>query len=461
LDYGEARNYLTITQQFGSRLGLDRMNRLMELLGNPGENIDYFHIAGTNGKGSVTMMTANSLAAGGHRVGVYTSPFVERFEERIRIIDGKAGLLRFSGDETHGEISGEDFAMHFTRIKTCVDQMLESGMEHPTEFELITALAFLHFDQMKCDTVVMETGLGGRLDSTNWVAHPRKCMITAIGYDHMDRLGDTIEAITSEKAGIIKSGAEVVLYDPNDYTSASEARIILSIIRGQCDAKKAKSLTIVSSDRICMQSYTVEGQVFSYLGNRIEMSLLGIYQPMNAAVAIESCRDFVDMESIQTGIRLTRWPARMERIKKEHPPAFLDGGHNLQGAAALRDTLDQLQAGRKIVFLCGVMRDKEYEKMLTVLLSSDQYRVEAVFCTKPNNPRALSASILAKSISEILDNLPQSSYNRFATVIFDDKVSFMTDRAFESAIKKDATFVAFGSLYMAGEIREKVRRDWN
>jgi dihydrofolate synthase/folylpolyglutamate synthase len=149
----------------------------------------------------------------------------------------------------------------------------------------------------------------------------------------------------------------------------------------------------------------------------------------------------------------------MEWIRKDNPSVFLDGGHNLQGAVALKDTLDQLQKGKKIVFLCGVMRDKEYKKMLETLLSSDQYRVQAVLCTRPENPRALPALFLAKTVSEVLDNSPQSSYNKLATVIFDDKVSVMTDRAFQLAAETKATLVAFGSLYMAGEIRRRIRHD--
>lgn len=461
MDYNEARAYLNETLQFGSRLGLERMSQLMELLGNPGGKIKYLHVAGTNGKGSVTMMTANSLACGGHCVGIYTSPYIERFTERIRVLDGMRGVIAFSMDESYGEIPNNDFAESFTKIKACVDKMLDSGMEHPTEFELITALAFLHFEKTKCDVVVLETGLGGRLDSTNVIKSPKKCIITAIGYDHTDRLGKTIEEITMEKAGIIKRGAEVYLYNPKDYAPEIEAESIFSIIQKQCKIKKAKKLVIVSADKIRVQSYSIEGQHFYYNEDKFYTSLLGSYQPMNCALAIESCKNLVSMEAIKFGIRMTKWPARMERIKKASPLAFLDGGHNTQGAIALRETLEKLLPGKKIVILCGVMKDKEYEKMLSILLSSDKYRVSAVFCTRPDNPRALDASILAKSVTEILDNLPQSSYNRLATVIFNEKVSLITDRALESAIKREAAFVAFGSLYMAGEIREKVRRDWN
>ncbi len=470
MDYGEAREYLTGTMKFGSRLGLERMDRLMYLLGNPGEKIEYIHVAGTNGKGSVTTMIADSLAAGGHRVGVYTSPYVERFAERIRVIDGREGLRCFTEDEAYGEIPDDELAGGLTRIRSCVDAMLAEGMDHPTEFELITALAFIYFEKTGCDLVVLETGLGGRLDSTNWIPAPKKCVLTAIGYDHMDRLGDTIQEITAEKAGIIKPGAEVVMYDPWDYATKQDAPVILSIVRERCEAVKARSLTLVGSDRIRMRSYSLEGQTFFYhdiqegkpsgtVETMFHSSLLGIYQPMNCAVAIDCCRSLVAMEDIQTGIRLAKWPARMEWIRKDNPSVFLDGGHNLQGAVALKDTLDQLQKGKKIVFLCGVMRDKEYKKMLETLLSSDQYRVQAVLCTRPENPRALPALFLAKTVSEVLDNSPQSSYNKLATVIFDDKVSVMTDRAFQLAAETKATLVAFGSLYMAGEIRRRIRHD--
>ncbi len=474
MDYKEAKKYLEGTIKFGSRLGLIRMDRLMELLGNPGGAIDFYHIAGTNGKGSVTVMIANCLAAGGRRVGVYTSPFIERFSERIRVIDGPEGLARLSKDETYGEIGDGAMALGMSRIKPCVDRMLQEGLEHPTEFELITALAFWHFERTGCDAVVLETGLGGRLDSTNWVRFPKKCILTPIGYDHMDRLGNTIAEIAAEKAGIIKPGADVILCDPAHYADPSDASVILSVVREKCEAVKAKSLTLTGLDRIRMKSYSLDGQTFYYRrreipGNRMRKapdsetlfrtSLLGIYQPMNCAAAIACCENEVPMRAIQTGIRLTRWPARMERVRKENPPAFLDGGHNAQGAEALRATLEKLQEDCRIVFLCGVMKDKEYQKMLTSLFSSDKYQVEAVFCTKPDNPRALSALFLAKTVAEILHNSTECRYNKSAMVFYDDNVSLMTTRALQSAAKTGAVFVAFGSLYMAGEIRGILRHD--
>lgn len=465
LNFTEAKNYLAQSVQFGIMLGLDRMFRLMALLGNPGAKCRYIHVAGTNGKGSVTTMAANCLAAEGFKVGIYTSPFIERFSERIRVLDGADGLRRFFDDETYGEIADDEFALYMTRIRECVEQMLLEGMEQPTEFELITAMAFMHFEKTGCDFVVLEVGLGGRLDSTNVIENPLKCVITAIGYDHMERLGNTIEEITFEKAGIIKQNTDVILYDPDDYASKKDAAAILSVVREQCRIKKAKSLTITGSNKIHMKSYSIEGQIFDYdFGGEpgkleIATSLLGVYQPMNCAMAIETCRGLVSADSLKTGISLTRWPVRMEIVRKQSPLSFIDGGHNIQGATALRDNLEKLLKGRKLVFLCGVMKDKEYRRMFEILLLSDHYKIEAIVCTRPDNPRALPASDLAKTVMEILDNLPKSSYNNMAEVISDDIVASATMKALNEATDRGAVFIAFGSLYMAGEIRRLIRND--
>ncbi len=517
MDYNQARDFLEQSMKFGSKLGLDRMVKLMDLLGNPGKNIKYIHIAGTNGKGSATTMIANCLAAEDFRTGVYTSPFIERFSERIRIIDGEEGLLRFSTNEEEGEISDEDFSIYITLIKKCVDIMLDEGFEHPTEFELVTAAAFMHYEDKNCDFVVLETGLGGRLDSTNIILNPIKCVITAIGYDHMDRLGNTIEEISFEKAGIIKAGADVVVYDPKAYTSGEEADKILAVFKKQAKEKNTKSFELVGTDKICVTQYNLEGQKFLFFPRKRKETiglnqfdcdfnlsytnqnksnnndyvksedcfsnedymeslrssdihnnqtsedyiefftpLLGIYQPMNCAVVIESLLDLVSIEAIRKGISLTKWPARMELLRENSPLAFLDGGHNMQGAKALSDTLSKLCGGSKIVFLCGVLQDKEFEKMISQLLNFGDYKVEAVFCTRPDNPRAISSSLLAKTTSEILDFLPQSSYNRLAKVYYNDNVAVMLKEALEYTIAKGAVFVAFGSLYMAGEIRKKI-----
>lgn len=465
MNYTESINYLEQSMKFGSILGLSRMNALMEMLGNPGKNLKYIHVAGTNGKGSVTTMIANSLSAGAFRTGVYTSPFVERFSERIRIIDGKEGFERLIRDSAEGEISKDDFAIHMTRVKECIDKMTAQKMEHPTEFEIITAVAFMHYELYKCDYVVLETGLGGRLDSTNVIENPIKCVITAIGYDHMDRLGNTIEEITSEKAGIIKPDSEVIIYDPCSYTKKEEATKILDIFINKCKQQNVRKITLISKECIKLKSYTLEGQKFKLkiksekpmdpeISIEIFTPLLGIYQPMNCAVAIECVKDLVTLKDIRYAISKTKWPARMELLRNKNPIAFLDGGHNAQGANALRKTLEKLQKDKDIVLFCGVMSDKDYKKMLITLLSSTKYKIIAVFCTKPNNVRAQKSEILANSVVEILDNLPLSSYNRLAKVFYNDDVKKLTFDAILYTSNANAAFVAFGSLYMAGDIRK-------
>ena len=200
---GGTPEFLTDALKFGINLGLQRMERLDEILGNPQDDFRCIHIAGTNGKGSTAAYTASILAASGLKVGLYTSPFLERFSERMRIIDGREGLDRLLLDETEGEIDADTLAELSDKVKTASDKMTKEGMEHPTEFELVTAICYLWFSMEKIDIAVLETGLGGRLDSTNVVKSPVCTVITAIGMDHTDRLGNTIGEIAGEKAGIL------------------------------------------------------------------------------------------------------------------------------------------------------------------------------------------------------------------------------------------------------------------
>ncbi|HAL74474.1 MAG TPA: bifunctional folylpolyglutamate synthase/dihydrofolate synthase, partial [Clostridiales bacterium] len=216
MNFDEARDWLSSSLAFGIQMGLHRMNRLMDLLGHPEKDLRCIHIAGTNGKGSVSSYCAAILAAAGHRTGVFTSPYLERLTERIRVIEGLHGLQQLQADERAGEIEPADFAAALSQVRSAVSQMLADGYEHPTEFELLTAAGFLHYANKHCDVVVLETGLGGRLDSTNIISQPLACLITALGFDHMDRLGNTMAEIAAEKAGIIKPGCPVFFYNPYD-----------------------------------------------------------------------------------------------------------------------------------------------------------------------------------------------------------------------------------------------------
>ena len=222
--------FLQSANKFGIKLGLERMQALLLKLGNPEKSLHAYHIAGTNGKGSVSAYCASMLAWDGKKVGLYTSPFLERFSERIRVLDGREGLLTWEQDDTYGEIDAKRLSELSDLVESKVAELIAEGQEHPTEFELVTAVAFLYFKEQQCDAVVLETGLGGRLDSTNVIEQPAATIITALGYDHMDRLGDTLGKIAGEKGGIIKEGCPVFAIDTHQ--SAVEA----------ADAEEAKQV---------------------------------------------------------------------------------------------------------------------------------------------------------------------------------------------------------------------------
>ena len=465
MNFEEARLYLSSALAFGIQLGLQRMNRLMDLLDHPERQTQYIHIAGTNGKGSTAAYCASILAMSNRRVGVYTSPYLVRFTERIRILEGIAGLQELAEDETTGEIAPDEFAAIMTRVRTAVEAMLAegSGQEHPTEFELITAAAFLYFAEKKCDLVVLETGLGGRLDSTNVIEKPLASIITALGYDHMDRLGSTLAEIAAEKAGIIKPGCPVFLYDPHDLNLSSEdAEAAFRVIQKKCAQDTIQApLHVVHQAELVSGSYGLDGQTFidTTSGLHLTTSLMSMIQPMNAALAVRACRalSLATDEQIQAGIAATRWPARMELLRTE-PPVILDGSHNPQGCQALAASLNRLLPGKPAIFLAGILQDKDYTDMLRTMLKGVAYRPYAFICVTPDNPRALPAEALAEAVRRAADfeQLPspdRSRYNSLDAVMTAaspaDGARFALDLAIDSGI----ALCAFGSLYMVGGIR--------
>ncbi|NCC77124.1 MAG: bifunctional folylpolyglutamate synthase/dihydrofolate synthase, partial [Clostridia bacterium] len=410
MDYAESRSYIQTALTFGIRLGLERMQALVDLLDHPEAGLRVIHIAGTNGKGSTSSYCASILAASGAKVGLYTSPYIERFTERIRIIAGQEGLDHLAFDEAYGEIGPDDFARIMTRIRLAVETMLENGAEHPTEFELITAAALVYFQQQACDWVVLETGLGGRLDSTNVIEKPDRVILTAIGYDHMDRLGDTLPAIASEKAGIIKPHCPVFLYDPVAANPGhpAEARAALQVFTDRCRELDAP-LTVLHPAQIERTDYQLSGQAFSFQGKSYQTRLLGLFQPLNAALAIQALQDLVPPAAISIGIAKARWPARLE-VFPGQSLVLVDGAHNPQGTLALGDALDLLVPGQPVVFVVGLLADKDYPAMLDALWRGRTFQVRAIYCVTPDNPRALPANRLAETIAE-LKNRGDYGYN--------------------------------------------------
>ena len=471
----EALRFFASAERFGIRLGLERMRSLMDRLGGvaegPGAPL-YVHVAGTNGKGSVVTYVASALAAAGYRTGVYTSPYLYRFEERMRILDGSASLDDLVRLPEAGEMPADDLVRLAARVEEATAAMTAAGEEHPTEFELITAAAFLWFAERGCDAVVLETGLGGRLDATNVVRAPAACVVTTLGYDHCDRLGSTLEAIAGEKAAIVKPGCSAVLADPAAGATPEDAAAAEAVVRACCEAAGVP-LRVVRADEATVLAYGLDaldgasGQSFRSdpPGAVLATTLLGAYQPFNAAVAYRTLEALaahprlarLDAGAIARGFRQAVWPGRCE-IAARTPPVVLDGAHNPQGAASLESTLSALFPGRNLHFVCGVSADKDYAGILRAVVPPGEfglgarYRAASIRCVAADHPRALPAAALAAAAR-------RAGAHDLRVETHADPEEAMRD-AMEEAAEDDGAVCAFGSLFLLRQARSAVDR-WN
>ena len=414
--YNEAIEYIhSINWQFCNP-GLERAITLCEKLGDPQDSLKFIHVAGTNGKGSFCAMTEAILRAAGYKVGLFTSPYILEFGERMRI---------------NGEnISEGELCALVEEIKPIADAMEDK----PTEFELITALAFLYFARNNCDVVVLECGLGGRLDATNIIKTPILSVITGIALDHTSILGDTVEEIAAEKAGIIKDGVPV-LWCGND---ESAERVIR-------EAAAEKNAPVFKVDRTSMKikDTSLGGTCFDYLAYKdLNLALLGSYQPINAAnvlTALELLGKLgvkVSADAVRRGLESVVWHARFEVISKE-PLIIADGGHNPEGIDAAVSSIKQYFPDDKVLIVTGVMADKDHGYMAERIASV----AEKVFCLTPDNPRALAAKNYA-------DEFISLGVNAVAC----DSVKTAVDAAKREAVEAQLPVVALGSLYMYGEV---------
>ncbi len=413
--YREAIDYINGVRYYGSKPGLARITELLRRLGEPQKKLKFVHIAGTNGKGSCAAMTASVLRAAGYRTGLFISPYLWRFNERMQI-NGEA-----IGDEVLAAITG--------RMKPQADTM----EDHPTEFEMMTAAALLWFAEENCDIVVLEVGLGGRFDATNVIEAPEVSVIMNIGLDHTELLGDTLEQIAFEKAGIVKAGRPCVLYQQ---TAGVEA-----VIRAVC-AERGAPLTVADFAAIAPEFDSLEGQVFTYQGEPYAIPLLGAHQLKNAAVVIETAGVLrkkgwkIEQDALEHGLYAVSWPARFELLREE-PPFVVDGGHNVQCAETVAESLRRYFPGRRRILLVGVLADKDYPGMLALLAPE----ADAFVCVTPDSPRALPAEELAGHLARYEKPVAVCASVR-------EGVSEALRQAGE-----DAAVCAVGSLYMAGEIR--------
>lgn len=424
MTYDEALAYIHGSWKFGNKLGLHNMEKLLQLMGNPQKKLRFIHVAGTNGKGSTSAFIANILMEAGYRTGLYTSPFIQRFTERIRI-----------GSQ---EISHEELADITDFVKRCADQMEAMGGNHPTEFEIVTAIAFEYYFRMTCEVVVLEVGLGGRFDPTNIIETPELAVITTISYDHTDRLGETLPQIAFEKAGIIKKSGDVLIY--------SQAREVEQVFEEACDRQEAH-LQKTDFSGIRLHEFSLDGQVFSLDSyNKLEISLLGKHQIYNAAVAIRaseilSKKGFSLSEGdVRKGLLKTKWPGRLEILSK-NPVFIIDGAHNQEGAAVLRKTLDEYFPGKPITFIMGVLSGKDYMSMINSVLPG----CRRLFAVTPDTPKALSAAELARAATHYCNNIQIS-----------DTIEAAVKICMETSMP-DEVICAFGSLYYIGSVRSQFK----
>ena len=422
----EAIQYIDNYTWSTMRLGLDRTRELLERLGNPQKQLKFVHVAGSNGKGSTCAMLDAVLRKAGLKTGLYTSPFIQDFCERMRIC-GK-------------NIPGPRLAELTEQVKSAADAM----EDHPSQFELVTAIGMLYFAQEHCDIVVLEVGLGGLLDSTNVIDAPEVAVITNIGLEHTEFLGNTIPEIAQNKVGIIKPGSAVVCYD-----GEADAK---KVVEDAC--RKAQDPLLLSDfSKLRAHSCSLQGQIFDYRERTdLHLNLIGDYQLNNAAVALDTLDALrtrgwnISEEAIREGLAQVEWPARFEVFRQE-PLFILDGGHNPQCVDALCGSLKQLLPGKKYVFLLGVLADKDYQAMMAKVIPLAQEFI----CLTPFSDRALPAADLAEYL-----NRAGAKAQAFDQV--KDGIRSALDAAGE-----DGILVSFGSLYLAGAVRTefpKVYRTW-
>ena len=421
MTYEEALRYYEETAVYGSRLGLDRVRELLAKLGDPQKQLKFVHIAGTNGKGSTAAMLASILGKAGYRTGLYTSPHLLRYNERFRV----------NGEE----VSDQALADATERVKLAAETMADA----PTQFELVTAIAFCLFQEAKCGIVVLEVGLGGRLDATNIIDTPEAAVITRIGLDHTEILGDTVEAIASEKAGIVKPGGAVVLGDQDPR--------VRGVVEAVC-RKAGAELTESRLSELRLLSADLMGQRFAWRQyGEIAMPLLGEYQLQNACTVLNTVEVLrrrgwnITDEALLEGFRTVTWPGRFERVRKD-PWLIIDGGHNPQCAQAIARSLERYFPGERILFLMGVLADKDFEGICDALLPL----ARQICAVTPDSPRALAADKFCQRLENEYHFTAAKPYGSVADAL----------KAVLAAAGEDDVICVCGSLYMIGEARREL-----
>lgn len=413
-----AEKYYHSLLTFGMMPGLDRIKILLKRLGNPEKSLRCIHVAGTNGKGTVCSFIASVLKEAGYKTGLYTSPYIVDFRERIRI-DGEM-------------ISEEELENVTLAVKNEIEKLRNEDIVI-TEFEAVTAAAFLYYKNAGCDFVVLETGLGGRFDATNVIERPLASVITSVSLDHVNILGNTVSEIAYEKCGIIKNNCPVV-------TNSGQLPDVLKVIKEQSEVKSS-FLTVADVSSIKVIDESIKGSSIFYYGRNVFVPFPGKHQTENCITAltvIDLLKEqgiAISEKAVREGIAKTRNPARCE-VVSDNPLVIFDGCHNEDSAKALCSVLDKHMKGKKITALMGMMADKDVDKVLMLLLPC----FEQVFTVTPSNPRAITAKELAEKISRL-----GTKAKNF------ENINEAYNCALENIDKNDALIVC-GSLYLCSDI---------
>lgn len=425
MNYAEARVYLDEVSKYGSVLGLENMRELLGRLGNPQDDLKFIHISGTNGKGSVLSYLSTILSGGGYRTGRYISPTLFSYRERIQVDEQK--------------IEKESLAHHVTAIAKVIEEMKAENAGNPTAFEVETALAFLYFKEKDCDIVVLETGLGGALDATNIIKTTVMEVIAPISMDHMEFLGDTLEKIAMQKAGIIKPHTAVV--------SASQEPDAKKVLDHVCKENQC-SMYMVNPAQITDVLYDVEEQQFSYKNwKNVKITLAGSYQILNAALALEGVEELrrlgyhLTEEQVRQGLYRAVWRGRFTLLSK-NPAVIIDGAHNPGAAKELKHSLDLYFKGKDLYYIFGVFQDKDYQEVirLTAPLAKHIITVQT-----PGNPRALPADELKEAVQAVNPSVEAAQ-----------SIQEAVKKSLQLAKNEDAIII-FGSLSFLGEAERAVK----
>lgn len=424
MSYEEVIRTIESTHRFGPRPGLGRMRKLMARLGNPQDSLRFVHVAGTNGKGTTCTLISSVLCRAGYRTGLYLSPHVEDFRERMQI-DGAM-------------IPRPELAATAERVFPVAEEMRAAG-EEVAEFELVTATALLWFAEKKCDIAVLEVGLGGRLDATNVIAPPLVSALVSLSLDHTAILGGTIEKIAAEKCGILKKGSAAVC-------APGQPPEALAVIRRTAKEREVP-LTEASEESVQVLSSSLSGTELLYRGIRLHLPFLGAHQVKNAVTALavlEKLRSLgwsIPADALAEGFASARIPARLEVLSQD-PPVLLDGAHNPGGTAVLAASVHRYLPGKKVTAVMGMLADKDVETSVQNLAGA----FSRVVTVAPSTPRALSADALARIWRDL--GVPAEPAADF---------DFALRRAF-SRLEPDGAAVLCGSLYLAGDLRQRALR---